>query len=324
MLSEVVHLYMESITLATMSNKKAYFDFCAETKEIPLFMQPYWLDAIVGDAWDALVSYDKDGQIVGAWAIHERKQRGMKALVLPPMTPFTGMYLKVDETRPVQKQALQRQEILEDLIGQIPEVAIFEQKFQFTLEDWAPFYWAGFKQETRYTFRFEQPNAEEIREGLSKTLGRNLRSAERRFTIDVNDDIDEMFALVQNVFKLRDSQMVITLDELRSVYNVLQGRGQCAIYRAIEDDQVSAAVFVVWDDTTTYYLLGGRASSNTKHSTNLLLMRAIADAQERGHAFDFEGSMIKGVHRFFQSFGAEMKGYMYVYRYSGVAKVKYL
>jgi hypothetical protein len=32
--------------------------------------------------------------------------------------------------------------------------------------------------------------------------------------------------------------------------------------------------------------------------------------------------MIKGVHRFFQSFGGEMVPYHFVYRYWGVARVK--
>ena len=117
-------LYYLSPTMETA----AYREFCEDNKDIPLFMRPYWLDAIVPGRWEALVSRNEDGEIVGAWAIHQLKRKGRQALVLPDMTPYTGIYLKLDESLTLHKRSLQRQEILEDLIAQIPQVSIFEPK----------------------------------------------------------------------------------------------------------------------------------------------------------------------------------------------------
>jgi GNAT acetyltransferase-like protein len=306
-----------------MQAKKEYIDFYEANDDIPLFMRPYWLDAVAGvQAWDAIISRNEEGRIVGAWAIHQRKLRGFKAIILPPMTPFTGIYMDVDTSLPVQKQSFLRQEILEDLIRQVPRVAIFGQKFQFHLRDWLPFYWKGYKQETRYTFRFENPDPEAIYANFSKSFKRNLRAGERKFKVETSTDVTELYRLVQRVFEIRKDAIPFDLNTLNNAYAQVHARHQSTIYRAVGEDGVNAAILTVWDDDTTYYLLGGRAGSSTKNSTQILLWHAIKDAAERGHHFDFEGSMIKGVNRFFQSFGPEMVEYHYVYRYRGVARVK--
>lgn len=311
--------------LHPMSAKKDYIDFCEKNDDIPLFMQPYWLDAVAGvKGWNAILAYNQEGKIVGAWAMHHRKLRGFKAIVLPPMTPFTGIYFDVDGSLSIQKQGLRRQEILEDLIRQVPEAPIFEQKFQYTLRDWAPFYWAGYKQEMRYTFRFENPDPESIHANFTKSFKRNIRAAERDFTIETSTDVTELYGLVKNVYDIRDDQIMFDFETLNGAYSAVHARGESTIYRAVDDHGVNAAILVVRDANTTYYLLGGRVGSNTRSSTNLLIWRAIQDSAERGLDFDFEGSMLKGVHKFFQSFGGEMVGYHYVYRYRGVAKIKAL
>ena len=75
-----------------MPANKAYIDFCEANNDIPLFMRPYWLDAVAGvNGWDAILSHNPEGKIVGAWAMHHRKLKGFKAIVLPPMTPITGV-----------------------------------------------------------------------------------------------------------------------------------------------------------------------------------------------------------------------------------------
>lgn len=286
-------------------------------------MRPYWLDAVAEEKWEP-ISAEVDGTVRALWVITRTRHKGLSAIALPPLTQFTGIYLDVDTSLPHHKQEVQRQDLLEQLVDQVPDVPIFEQKFRFTLSDWIPFYWAGFKQETRYTFRFENPEPEKIFKSVSKSFRRNIRSAQRLFETSTTENVSELCDLVEHVFEIRDDKMPYTRDDITRAYNELHTREQCRIYKAVrrETGETDAMILTVWDDETTYYILGGRSGSNTRNSTNLLLWQAIGDAAERGQAFDFEGSMIKGVHKFFQSFGAVMTPYLYVYRYKGVAKLK--
>ena len=302
-----------------------YRSFCEGNKRIPLFMRPYWLDAVAKGKWQVL-SASANGVTRALWVIMKTRHKGLSAIALPPLSQFTGIHLEIDETLPYHKQELQRQELLEDLIDQLPDAAIFEQKFRCTLTDWIPFYWAGYKQETRYTFRFEQPDPEKILDNVSKSFRRNIRAAERQYDVEITEQVGDLCDMVENVFDIREDKMPYTREDITNAFNALHPRNQCSIYRATRRDtgEPDAMILAVWDDETTYYILGGRSGSNTRSSTNLLIWRAIIDAADRGQAFDFEGSMIKGVHRFFQSFGATMTPYLYVYRYKDLAKLKLL
>ena len=313
-----------SLSFHVMTNSD-YRTFFEGNQRIPLFMRPYWLDAVAPGQWE-VVSAEDDGIVRALWVITRTRHKGLSAISLPPLTQFTGIWLDIDSELPHHKQEVQRQDLLAELIGQIPDVAIFEQKFRYTLEDWIPFYWEGYKQETRYTFRFERPEPERIFKTVSKSFRRNIRSAERLFETSKTDNIAELCDLVEQVFEIRDDKMPYTREDITNAFNALKPRDECQIYKAVrqETGETDAMIFTVWDEETTYYILGGRSGSNTRNSTNLLLWQAIEDAAERGQAFDFEGSMIKGVHKFFQSFGATMTPYHFVYRYKDLAKLKLL
>ena len=62
--------------------------------------------------------------------------------------------------------------------------------------------------------------------------------------------------------------------------------------------------YFVHDERFTYYLVGGTAAEHrTSGAASLVMWEAIERAAARGTAFDFEGSMIREVERFFRAFG---------------------
>ena len=76
---------------------------------------------------------------------------------------------------------------------------------------------------------------------------------------------------------------------------------------------------MVWDDYTAYYLIGG-ADPELRNSgaSSLLLWEAIQFAAQVSRTFDFEGSMLKPVERFFRAFGAIQQPYMQVKKYNSL------
>jgi hypothetical protein len=307
-----------------MNSQEQYREFCTGRDDIHLFMQPYWLDIVCGPAhWDAVLSKDHDGSIRGAWAFQYGTRLGFKWLRLPVATPFTGIWMGVPEDLPLQKQVSTRHEIMTDLLAQMPHHAILELKLHWSVTDWLPMYWHGYRQETRYTFRFPEVNADEIYEHFSKSFQRNLRAAERHYTI-TDCSAEELHPLIETVFAMRDTTSPLSFSTLQGIMQTLSARHQCKAYAAHDDDGIQAAILTVWDESTTYYLLGGRRQTDSKYGANLLLWQALQDTANRNQAFDFEGSMIEGVNKFFQSFGAPMTPYFYIYHYSGLARLKYL
>ena len=70
------------------------------------------------------------------------------------------------------------------------------------------------------------------------------------------------------------------------------------------------AAYIVWDENSVYYLAGGVSTEGKNEGImQLLLWEAIKFSSSMNLAFDFEGSMIESIERFFRSFGPQQKPY---------------
>ena len=80
-----------------------------------------------------------------------------------------------------------------------------------------------------------------------------------------------------------------------------------------KNGNIHAAIYVVLDSNCAYYLLGGgdpALRSSGAHS--LLVWEAIRYASQFVDQFDFEGSMVQSIERFFRSFGAKQVPYFHI------------
>jgi hypothetical protein len=77
--------------------------------------------------------------------------------------------------------------------------------------------------------------------------------------------------------------------------------------------QVHAAIYVVWDARSAHYLLsGGDPELRSSGANSFLLWNAIRHAATVTPAFDFEGSVLEPVERFFRGFGGRLVPYFRV------------
>jgi hypothetical protein len=66
-----------------------------------------------------------------------------------------------------------------------------------------------------------------------------------------------------------------------------------------------AGCYLVWDSESAYYLLGGGDPElRNSGAMSLVMWEAIRFSAEVSDSFDFEGSMIESIERFFRAFGA--------------------
>lgn len=78
-----------------------------------------------------------------------------------------------------------------------------------------------------------------------------------------------------------------------------------------------AAAYIIWDENSAYYLMGGgNPELRTSGATSLVMWEAIKFASDVTKHFDFEGSMLEPVERFFRAFGAEQVPYFQISRMS--------
>ena len=293
-----------------------YRSLCTQEPTIPLFSQAWWLDATAGEGvWDvALV--EKGGTIVAAMPYVTRQRYGFTLLGQPALTQTLGPWLRETEGKSSTRLA-QHKDWLQALIAQLPPFAHFTQNWHWQMSNWLPFYWAGFQQTTRYTYILQELSDEqELWQGLQENIRREIKKAGNRLQLRVRDDltVDDFLVLNRMTFARQNMALPYTEAFVHQLDQACAARQARKIFIA-EDAQGRrhAGVYIVWDGNSAYYLMGGGDPElRNSGATSLCMWEAIKFAATVTQRFDFEGSMIEPVEKFFRAFGAQQTPYFTV------------
>jgi hypothetical protein len=293
--------------------KESYRKLCETEPTIPLFSQAWWLDALAGESqWDVALVH-KGNQIVATMPYVVRYRMGRLILGQPPLTQNLGPWLR--ETGGKQANRLSRQkDLMQKLIESLPHYSHFNMNWHHSQTNWLPFYWAGFTQSTRYTYRLPDLSDQKvIWDGLRENIRRDIRKAENRFGVRVRTDLSiiDFMHLQAQTFARQGMEMPDSPTVIQRLDNACQKRVRRQIFIAEDaEGKHHAGVYIVWDSTSAYYLMGGGDPSlRNSGAMSLCMWEAIKFASTVTNSFDFEGSMIEPIERFFRAFGAEQTPY---------------
>jgi hypothetical protein len=115
-------------------------------------------------------------------------------------------------------------------------------------------------------------------------------------------------------FGRQEMAMPYGRDLVERVDAACAARGRRRILFAVDEGgAVHAAAYVVWDSSSAYYVMGGADPAlRNSGAGSFVLWEAAKFAATVAPAFDFEGSMIEPIERFFRAFGAEQRPYFHV------------
>jgi hypothetical protein len=269
-----------------------------------LFQQPWWLDAVAPGAWDAAV-VTNDGEIVGRLPYVRMRRIGLTILGQPLLTQFLGPWIKPG-TGKVHTRLEHEYEILRGLIAALPQHDVFLQDFHHSITNCLPFYWQGFAQSVRYTYVIEDlDDLDAIWHGFRKTVRAHIRKAEQEVVVRAIDDVEPFIALHRMTYERQGMALPYSADLIRRLDAACSARGVRRILLAEGPDGAPhAAVYLVWDAESAYSLMSGNdPHQRSSGAISLLRWEAIKFAREVTRRFDFEGSMLEPVERFFRAFG---------------------
>ena len=295
-----------------MSEKEAYIAFCAQTPGFPLFLQPWWLDAVTcpdHKEWEVLLARNKQGETEAVLPFVTGTRLGLRYALTPQLTQYTGVWIKEVEGETVTERLSREKRLQNDLIAQLEakKFAFFDLKFPLTYRYWLPFYWAGYRQETHYTYRIEDIcDLKQVFAGFDYSKQKQIRKAqEAGIVIDFEMSADELYDLQCAQLDERGSKDVLSRELVRSVVNESRKRGQGLIARAKDSEgNTHAAVFVVWDERSAWELISAiHPDYRASGASTLVVWEAMKQLANKTQAWDFEGSMIEGVESSFRQFG---------------------
>jgi hypothetical protein len=296
-----------------MTVQERYRALCESETSIPLFSQAWWLDALAGeDGWNvALVEIG--GQIVASMPYVIRRRFGRVFLGHPPLTQTLGPWIRETGAKKASRLARQK-DLMQQLIGSLPKYDHLTANWHYSQTNWMPFYWAGFSQTTRYTYRLPEISDEKtLWGGFRENIRTDIRKAEGRFGLKIQTDVsvDEFLQLNVQTFERQGKDLPYSKQLVQNLDIACRDRDARKIFIAQDEQGRShAGVYIVWDENSAYYLMGGGDPELRKSGgTSLCMWEAIKFASTVTKSFDFEGSMIEPVERFFRAFGAEQTPY---------------
>lgn len=283
--------------------------------ELPLFLRDEWA-GIVGAGMERLGIFNKDGKAVAAFHLHRTRRSGLRLISHPAHTQNCGLWRKRLASNPAKAvgEAKKLHGLLADhLLAQDGMIHLAFPPEETDLQPWA---WKGFKVVAQWTYRIDlAPGMEAVRAGYEAEQ-RNAIKKSRAGSADTvrTDDPERVLRMVRSTFQRKGKG----LDEgvAMGLLKAFLKPGTGAAFITVEGGHDTAAAFTVSSAGVAYYLLGGVDKVHASAGAGAMAVdAAIAEAKASGqHIFDFEGSMIPEVERYFRAFGGTPTPYFTVNR----------
>lgn len=301
------------------SRQTRYRELCEQTW-LPLHFQPWWLDAVCGGpgAWGVCLSQDRGGGVTCVLPWYRARRWGLPIVQMPPFTSYAGpwyFYPQNTDLKDIGRLAFEKR-TASALIEQLPRSLFFRQHFRPEIGNWLPFYWAGFKQTTRYTYRLDPAIHTEA--GRENTLRTDLKKAGSALEIfPATDQSGRLFELYRQSLRRQNLPPARHQTAFETLHGALSARGQSLVLLARERgaDEAVAGIWLAFDAKEAAFLLSGTSEAGRRlAATPALIAAAIDFCREKKLVLDFEGSMHEGMERLFRAFGGQLTPYFRVWR----------
>ena len=287
-----------------------------------LFAEPWWLDAVAPDEWGEVLVHEGD-ELHARLPFVSKQRLGVRALTQPKLTPMLGPWLEPSSAN-YAKRLSREHALMEQLIEGLPRSDLFLQGCHPSVTNWLPFYWADFDVTVLYTYCLDDlSDLDAVWSGFRQNIRREIRKAEKTLTVRSDLGVAEFLELNEKTFRRQNMALPHTPELVERLDRACSDRGARRIFFAVDEaDRLHAALYVVWDEHSAYYLMSGADPElRTSGAGSLLAWEAIKFSAGVTRRFDFEGSMVPALERFFRSFGARQVGYLQLRRESRRGRV---
>ena len=298
-----------------MTNKEKFEKWCSVHPEIPLFLQFDWMQIVAKpEQWD--VAIVESGKEVQAFMPYFRKRKlKFEVVTVPPLTPYMGPWIHYPEGQKEATKLSYEKKMMEQLIAQLPKTDKFIQYFHPEVTNWLPFYWSGFEQSTRYTYVIDDlSDSEALFNNRQGNTRREIAKANKSLTVNEIDSVSVLHQLKEQDYKAKKQEINYSEAYFNHIFTKLKEKDACKAWVAKDSNgKEIASLLLVWDADSAYYLAGAVDPANRNTGAmSLLMWTAIQFSSGVTNAFNFEGSMVEPIERFFRSFGAKQTPYFEV------------
>lgn len=258
----------------------------------------WYLDAVAGNQWSALVAGDYQWVMPLPW---NRKLLGIRQVYQPAFCQQLGVFGgEIDPT------------IWLAFVEAIP--ASFRY-VRLHLHDYGGMAFAkktsnGWRPRTNYVLSLDAP-FEEIKKSFSKSLGKRLRKAERQLDFTCEGSPEELISFYRKELESKVPLAPASYQYLPQLFHQLLDREMAKIYQVRNGAGEKVAMGIFPETAQRIINLFGASNDQGRalFGMHFLLAKVIESHSQQNLLFDFEGSEVPGVAEFFASFGPQDQPY---------------
>jgi lipid II:glycine glycyltransferase (peptidoglycan interpeptide bridge formation enzyme) len=288
-----------------LTSKEKYIAYCAKHK-VPLFFKKFWLDLYA--EWDVIYAKENANEVFFVYCME--KKLHFKIIRNPYLTPYSGFYFS--QSGMTQET---RQKLIDKVLQALPNFHELQLDFLPSLGTGLNF--KDFNMEKKVTNILPITDFQEVVAAYKPSLKRQIKKASKHLTVYEQDDIALFFQLHEKTFVKQNKKVLTPFKAFEQTWINCE-KNSCGklLFARDEQQNVHAALFLTFDEEQAYYLSGGTDSYYYGSGAMSLLMHtAIKMSHESGKKyFDFEGSMLPRVNKFFGNFSPK------VYEYISISK----
>ncbi len=276
----------------------------AENKTEGIFSSSAWCE-IFEASGKSLAVFSGD-QTIAPFVLFHFKKFGKDVLIHPPFAANCGLRQVTKHAKPFTKNTELKRILrtIADYLQNEYSDAYIDIALPTDIKDIQPFTSAGFKTDLGYTYLLDIELPEkELLANFSSERRKNVKDAWKKDPkIQKNHKEDEVITVVKST--LESSGLNYDYEYLK---RIIKSDFSYTI-SAISGSEVDAAAVIVYDSYRAYYIAGGSSKNPEKAGLSaLILWEAILEAKRLGiPTFDFCGSTVPSIEKFFRGFGGEL------------------
>ncbi|WP_066837012.1 GNAT family N-acetyltransferase [Rufibacter ruber] len=282
------------------------WEACLQNAERPLVYAHFWyLEVVAQGQWEALVEV-LDGAYVSLFPLPVKTAFGLDFLYQPFFTQQLGLFTTpASQHRDVAEYVARLPALYAQGQYQMPQIPAQPNEGEAA--------W-GHRLRTNYELALDRPY-DQLRQGYSLNLRRNLKKNSPLEGLRPGTTIEPLLHL----FKATKGRELPELKErhyrlLAQLYRRAQQEGVGQLWEVEQQGELLAAALLLVTGSRTTFLLGASSTQGRKQNAMALLLdQAVQREADSGKTFDFEGSDVPGVAKFYAGFGAKPVPYLSLY-----------
>jgi hypothetical protein len=296
-----------------VKDKKLYASYIQQYNQLPIFNQPFWLDAVCGkDNWNVILIIDNK-QIVAALPYFVKKKYMFEIITMPKHTQRFSPCLKYSDKLKTYNHKIDfENKIMAMLLSALPSKIYSQISLHFDYNNILPLLWSGYKLKYRHTYVIDNiTSIDEVFYRFSKNRKRSVRKAKKNVFIKDDLDAEKFYSFHQRSLEKKSNKISYSINHFEKIYNACRINKCGKTFYAIDKDKnMHAALFIIWDKQAAYHLIPVVNPDFYKsQSISLLVYHAIEFLKDKTKTYDFEGSMMMNVEKAYREYGALPKSY---------------